>query len=30
METSGNKSIDGYICKVCNKNYKNRSGYGNT
>jgi hypothetical protein len=26
METSGNKSIDGYICKVCNKNYKNRSG----
>ena len=26
METSGNKSIDGYICKICNKNYKNRSG----
>lgn len=26
METSGNKSTDGYICKICNKNYKNRSG----
>ncbi len=26
METSGNKSTDGYICKKCNKSYKNRSG----
>ena len=26
METSGNKSIDDYICKICNKIYKNRSG----
>jgi hypothetical protein len=26
METSGNKSIDDYICKICNKSYKNRSG----
>jgi len=26
METSGNKSIDDYVCKTCNKIYKNRSG----
>ena len=26
METSGNKSTDDYICKICNKSYKNRSG----
>jgi hypothetical protein len=26
METSGNKSLDEYVCKTCNKIYKNRSG----
>lgn len=26
METSGNKSTDEYVCKTCNKSYKNRSG----
>jgi len=26
METSGNKSTDEYVCNICKKTYKNRSG----